>query len=440
MFAKVLAALTLVSWSTLGVAQTPAPQPVPLSVAHWSEDLDFLVREMPKRHKNLFHDITRSQFEQAVDQLRQRLDKLPDLQKVAEFQKLGAMIRDAHTGISATTPELRFPALPLRLYVYDDGVFVQAAPPEWKALVGAKLTHIAQMPIEDVLERARAVTDVSNESTFRAFVVYRIIRPELLRAIGVVSSVDSVPMTFEIAGESKTLTLATMPRKADGSPSMGGISYAMGAAAGSGWIDARPSDPSPSPTPLYLQQSGEPYWFKHLSDRNWLYIKCAQVSNKQNGETLKAFFDRAYEEADRLKVTKVILDLRLNGGGDNTLLLPIVHGIVKRDSINQAGRLFVVIGRLTQSAAQNLTNLLETHTNATFIGEPTGERPNHYGESAQFVLPNSRLQVSVSTLWWQDLDPRDGRVATAPRISAPLSSKDYASNRDPVMAALMALD
>ena len=45
------------------------------------------------------------------------------------------------------------------------------------------------------------------------------------------------------------------------------------------------------------------------------------------------------------------------------------------------GHLFVIIGRRTFSAAQNTVNMIEKNTNATFVGEPTGSRPNFVGES-----------------------------------------------------------
>ena len=32
----------------------------------WREDLQFLATELPKRHKNLFHTMTREQFEKAI--------------------------------------------------------------------------------------------------------------------------------------------------------------------------------------------------------------------------------------------------------------------------------------------------------------------------------------------------------------------------------------
>ena len=51
-------------------------------------------------------------------------------------------------------------------------------------------------------------------------------------------------------------------------------------------------------------------------------------------------------------------------------------------------------------------------------------------------MPNSKIHVNGSTLWWQDLDPRDARDATAPQIPTPLSSLDHATNRDPAMRAI----
>jgi hypothetical protein len=39
---------------------------------------------------------------------------------------------------------------------------------------------------------------------------------------------------------------------------------------------------------------------------------------------------------------------------------------------------------------------LRQKTNATFVGEATGGKPNHFGEVGNFRLPNSRLQVNYA--------------------------------------------
>lgn len=81
------------------------------------------------------------------------------------------------------------------------------------------------------------------------------------------------------------------------------------------------------------------------------------------------------EFAEANPVDKFILDMRLNSGGNNFFNLPIIHGFIRSDKINQRGRLFTIIGRQTFSAAQNCVNLMEKHTRTLFVREPTGPGP-----------------------------------------------------------------
>jgi len=51
------------------------------------------------------------------------------------------------------------------------------------------------------------------------------------------------------------------------------------------------------------------------------------------------------------------------------------------------------------------------------------------------VLPNSHLTVRVSSLYWQQSDPRDTREFIEVNIPAPLTFADYAAGRDPALEA-----
>ena len=79
-----------------------------------------------------------------------------------------------------------------------------------------------------------------------------------------------------------------------------------------------------------------------------------------------------------------------------------------------------------------LVNDLEQYTDAVFVGEPTGGKINHYGDSRRITLPNSGVTVRVSTLWWQG-DERDKRPWKAPDIAAEPTFADYRANRDPAL-------
>jgi len=69
-------------------------------------------------------------------------------------------------------------------------------------------------------------------------------------------------------------------------------------------------------------------------------------------------------------VEKLVLDVRMNGGGNNQLIKPIITGIIQLKKINKKGKFFCIIGRRTFSACQNLVNELERYTEVIFVGEP----------------------------------------------------------------------
>ena len=49
----------------------------------------------------------------------------------------------------------------------------------------------------------------------------------------------------------------------------------------------------------------------------------------------------------------IVLDIRLNGGGDNTLIEPLQASFRSIGAFQTKGRFYVIIGRFTQSAAEN---------------------------------------------------------------------------------------
>jgi hypothetical protein len=134
----------------------------------------------------------------------------------------------------------------------------------------------------------------------------------------------------------------------------------------------------------------------------------------------------------------LIIDLRRNAGGNTFLHRPLLLGLIRNEKINQRGKLFVIIGRNTFSAAMNASTMIEDYTNAIFVGEPTGASPNFVGETTLVTLPHSQLQFSISDLYWQTSWPMDHRHWIAPRLYIPPSFAAYRINRDPALEAILA--
>ena len=153
-------------------------------------------------------------------------------------------------------------------------------------------------------------------------------------------------------------------------------------------------------------------------------------------DSLRKFMSHTIAAADSAGAERFVLDLRLNGGGNGDFNKLIFLPLIK-SRYDVPGRLYVLTGRRTWSAAQMLVTEMQKYTTAIFVGEPTASRGNAYGDSYRIVMPNSGVTVRVSTLWWQYLDPRDTREMIAPAIRSNLSFVDYILARDPVLVAAL---
>ncbi|MFI5212290.1 MAG: tetratricopeptide repeat protein [Ignavibacteria bacterium] len=188
--------------------------------------------------------------------------------------------------------------------------------------------------------------------------------------------------------------------------------------------------------PLYMRNDAKNYWFEYLKDSKTLYINYKRVLIDPQ-DSLRNFCKRIEEFVNANEIERTVIDIRNNGGGNNATCQPFVNLVSKNPKMNQKGKLFVIIGRQTFSAASYLTTKLEFNTKAIFVGEPTGASPNHYGDNRQVILPNSKLEARFSSIYWQNSFAFDKRTATEPSLRVEVSSRDYFSGNDPVLNAVL---
>jgi hypothetical protein len=335
-----------------------------------------------------------------------------------ELARLVALIGDGHTVLRLTEiPNLR--RYPIKLYRFSDGLFVRAIANEHVTAAGMRLLAIDDTPSNDAYEAMRPLVSHDNEMGMVAMAPVYLGIPEVLHARGVSSNPNRAAFIVQLpSGETTTLLLKPTPTlPAD-------------------LVDA--CDGADEPVPLWLRQPEE-NWYEYLPENQALYVAYNHVRDGAY-ERLVTFFDRIFALIQREAVDYLILDIRLNDGGNNLLNRPLVHHLIRCDRINQWGGFFTIIGRQTFSAAMNLAVDLERYTRVLFVGEPTGASPNHYGENGVIVLPHSGLEVSVSTLWWQYSTPYDDRPWIAPDLPARLSTVDYVANRDPAVDAALSYE
>lgn len=395
----------------------------PAEASRWREDLRYFAEQAPQVHKNLFHSMTREHFDIALKNLDERIPGLSRDQIIVEITRIAAMIGDGHTYVELQNPPANFRHYPLKLYWFPDGVYVVKADKKYAAAVGGRVVRLGKVSGQNAYEAVSQIVPRDNLSQVKWMTPFYMSLAEVLDGLGLVDNQEAVPLTVEKDGVQTTVVLK---------PEAGELpldEFVLPV----DWVDAR--DPA-APQPLWQRDPANHYWFEYLNDSRTIYLQFNAVAQKPD-ETVEAFFNRVMAFADTHPVDRFVLDERLNGGGNNYLLRPIIHAFIRSDSVNEPGKLFTIIGRQTFSAAMNCVNRMKLNTNTLFVGEPTGSSPNMYGDNAPVVLPNSKLTVRLSTLWWQDMDPRDQRAWQAPDLSTEITFADYRAGRDPAMDAIL---
>ena len=95
--------------------QVASDQPLDTAfVRQWREDLTYIARELPRRHKNLFHAWRREQFDSAMAALDRKLPTLARHQVIVELARIVAHVGDGHTNIAPTRdPRIGFHTYPV---------------------------------------------------------------------------------------------------------------------------------------------------------------------------------------------------------------------------------------------------------------------------------------------------------------------------------------
>ena len=422
-----------------GAGDGAVQDPWQVTADQWREDLHFLAQAIRSRHPNPFHSVSEESFEAAIGRLEGRIPELTYPQILVEFSRLVAMLGegDGHSRVRLTPHFITSGGYPLSLWLFSDGLFVRSADPRYAGLVGQRVVWIGNAKTEDAIERLRAIVPGDNEAQKNLRIPFYMIMPEVMEGVGLVEERGRLAIVTENElGMQSSAVVTPVPFPETHEGTITNLAYKpLRLGAPDEWPSMRDMEESP----LYLRDPNDWYWYEYLADERTLYVQFNVVGDKEEGESVEQFFDRLFALAERNDVERFVLDIRLNGGGNNFLARPIWYGLVGNKQLNQLGKLYVIIGRATFSAAQNLATILDEHTEAVFVGEPTGGRPNAYGDARAVTLPNSGLRVSISTLYWQDAMPWDDRAWVAPEIAADLTSADYARNRDPALETILAL-
>ena len=386
--------------------------PSKLTSADWQSDLRFLQHKVHQEYAFLFKKVTAADFDLAVEELYKAIPAMQNHERMAGFGRIIALFKYGHTSLGWQFSPVKYHVAPVNFYWFSDGLFAEGADQKYAAIVGAKLLKVEGMKVEEALKKIKPLVPAENDQYFKAYGLDMLVIPEALHAQGITKALKkSIHYSFEKNGKIIELDIETkesfhLPRN-----------YGFAKQEGD-WISARNQEN----TPFYLKNLEKNYYFEYLPANRTVYVRQSQVLDDKS-ETIAVFYKKVFDFIEKNEVDKLVIDVRLNGGGNNYK--------------NKPGKLFVITGRRTFSACQNLVNELSNYTNAIFVGEPTAENINFWGDTRRIELPKTGLSAFLSFAWWQDKPQWENADWLAPQLAVDMSFEEYKTNKDPVLDACL---
>jgi len=383
-------------WQRTFVQPTDPPTPAATRDERWRQDLAYLRENLVRLHGGAFHSVSRERFEAAFAGAAARVHASSDGEQIAETMRLVALIGDGHTTTWSWLETLR--PYPVRFGRVGGEWVVLATEPRHAVLLGARLLTLGDVPVDAAARRLAPLASAETASDHEARVARLMAYPELLHARGVQAAPQSGAITVRTAsGVQRTVALAAGAR---------------------GSIGLLRAD---ADLILHLEPDADHAWT--LLEDDLVYLRYRRCRDPVG---FAAVAEPVLTVLERRPDARLIVDLRRNGGGDSTVIRPLLDGLLR---LGAGDRTFALTDAGTYSSATMNAHDLR-RLGATLIGEPTGDALAGWGEVRSFVLPNSRQRIQVSTFRFRGDDrPVRPDVAVVPTID------DWLAGRDPVLDA-----
>jgi len=364
-----------------------------------------------------------------------------------ELARIAALADNGHTVSFPVVRSRRYNRVGIRLVPFAEEFHVLRAEEPHADLLGARLVAIDDQPVARLRETARSLVGGSPGRRDR-FAPYFFESPEQMHALGVIAAGDAAVYRFEsrdgTAVERRLAGDRESRERSRGTAERWLFPQRM-ASEGASWSALL----APEKAPWAFQDPDAPFRWRDAPEIGALVIDMRQ-NNDSHGRPIGDFLREMKQRIEADAPRHLVLDLRLNGGGDLTRTREFMQGLPGL----VPGRVFVLTSPWTFSAAISSLGYLEQAApdRVTIVGEMVGDRLQFWAEGTIVELPHCGAFILYATERhdyltgcrpFDDCHAQVKRHPIAvpdldPDIAAPWTIEAYRSGRDPGMEAVAA--
>jgi len=341
----------------------------------WLEDLKAYHQGLEQNHIDLYNKINEQDFKTELSKIEKSISKKNDLGIILDLMRLIRKIGDGHTAISLRNRAFHY--FPFEVQNFNGDWRVIKVDKKFSELLGLKLTAIESENIESVVEKVGDVAQfVENEQSLIVRTGEYLRIGELLHGLNITN--DQLHSHFGFVsddGEKTNIQLTAISQQQYDETRFAEIEIGVSQII-------KPENP----TYNFL-------WYALIEGTNGLYIQFREYPQFDQmmklGEELLAYLLKH-------NVQSLVIDMRKNGGGDLYTGLVMAYALNLADPVNWKSGVYILVDKVTFSAATSNAALFRELLNAKIIGEPTGSNPTGYQDMDTFELPNSKLLICYS--------------------------------------------
>lgn len=373
----------------------------------WKKDIEYISKNLPKKHINLFFKIDREKFYNSIEKLENDLENLDSSEIQVRIMEIIASVGDSHSTIRNFQSNIIYP---IKTYWFKEGLYVIEADFQYKEILGCKILSINNVPIENIVKNIDTLIPNENKFMLRLKEPEYLVDPKVMEYFKVTKGNNEMNFTLQDLNGG-TFNTKVIPKRTNE-------------------IKYLPLSDSVNIKPFYSEKE-DAFWSKYLENEKILYC---QFNSCKIGTPSKNDINSIITTVKEKKVEKLIVDMRNNCGGVYTGKNKFVSKIASITNEKSPTKLYVIVGRRTFSSGILYVLEFQKLTNAKFFGEPTGGKPIHYGDMRNMTLPNSKLNITYSTKFLKT-STNEADTFTPDFIIEP-SIKDYLKGIDPVIETI----
>jgi hypothetical protein len=289
----------------------------------WIEDLYFMTARLDSIHPDLYTNISKEQLYAEKDKLKEKIPELSDDEIIVGLLNIITQVKDRHTRLHGK--KLTKTWYPIRIERFSDGFFITAIDKEHKSFVGSKVKTINDLPVEEVFKLLYDITPHDNDYGQEYFAPMYLAMSSIVSGLHLTNS--SNKNLIIVTEDNINAKIVLRPTEFKTGNDLGWFWHDY-AVPTTDYYSVLKAD---TILPNYLQNYNKPYWFKPLDEKT-IYFAFNECKNDKK-EKFEYFNKKLWNVIDSLNSEYLIIDLRNNFGGSNSILEPLIHEIIKHERV-----------------------------------------------------------------------------------------------------------